>query len=191
VLERFGTPFYCKIDIEGNDNLCLKDIIGRTKPKFLSIEIIRGDPQLQLLEDVGYTKFKLISQRTLRQPAEALAALKARMPTWARTQFIRIETHLSRKRADREWRFPNGSSGPFADETPGNWLTIEEALALNAMLDEAYDFSEWFDIHATFDEGDALPRTAKPSEGAFGQAGKSPARKSDRPGRRSSRRRQR
>lgn len=80
LLERYGTPHYCKIDIEGNDELCLDDIGGHTRPKYLSIEVIDGHPQIERLAELGYSRFKLVSQRTLRQPAFIAARAKSLLP---------------------------------------------------------------------------------------------------------------
>jgi FkbM family methyltransferase len=38
VLERFGTPHFLKIDIEGNDVLCLGDLSPSSLPRFISVE---------------------------------------------------------------------------------------------------------------------------------------------------------
>lgn len=149
LLERFGTPFYCKIDIEGNDELCLEDLCHRTKPEYLSIEVIEGHRQIEQLADLGYTKFKIISQRTLRQPGSAMASLKAFLPVLPRRLLVTAEAKLTRYRSEGDWRFPGGASGSFGEQTRGNWLTASEALALNRIVQRGSDLSEWHDIHAT------------------------------------------
>ena len=56
------------------------------------------------------------------------------------------------------WVFPRGSSGPFGDEAPGEWLTLNEAL--HAWLSQkvghklgycasSIERQAWFDLHAT------------------------------------------
>lgn len=147
LLETFGTPHYCKIDIEGNDNFCLEDMTREAKPRFVSVEAIRGDEQLRLLHQLGYSRFKIISQRTLRQPAKWLSRLKAPLPRPARWFLTTAEARLARRRSDGAWRFPRGSSGPFGEDTAGKWLTFEQALELEKAL-PADDLSDWFDIHA-------------------------------------------
>jgi len=151
LLERFGTPTYCKIDLEGNDNLCLEDMTADTKPEFLSIEVIRGNRQLELLGKLGYRRFKLISQRTLRQPSKALALTKAAIGRYAPTSiaFTAVESRLSRRRYDGDWRFPGGTSGPFGERTHGRWLSLKEAGELAHLLERQKYPSDWFDIHAT------------------------------------------
>jgi len=141
---------YCKIDLEGNDNLCLSDMTPESKPQFLSIEVIRGDRQLELLRRLGYRRFKLISQRTWRQPSKALALAKAAFGRFALPSivFTAIESRLSRRRFDGPWRFRGGTSGPFGDRTHGPWLDADDATELAVLLERQRHPSDWFDIHA-------------------------------------------
>jgi FkbM family methyltransferase len=73
ILDTYGIPFYLKIDIEGNDLLCIEALAGRPLPPFISVEAKVGGAEddlieaaalrdLPLLKDVGYRRFKLISQ---------------------------------------------------------------------------------------------------------------------------------
>jgi len=150
LLKRQGIPKYCKIDIEGNDNLCLRDLSPSTRPDYLSVEVIRADEQIRLLEALGYRRFKLISQRTLRQPSEALARLKVAVSsgTAASWLFTTIEARTSRRRFEGAWRFRGGSSGPFGEDAHGHWLTAQEAGELAAILARRRDVWDWFDLHA-------------------------------------------
>lgn len=148
VLERFGPATYCKIDIEGNEKLCLEDLTAETRPTFISTEVIDGDRQIETLRRLGYTRFKLISQRTLRQPSMAIAWLKAHVPRWPERLIVTAEAKLMRHRFDGAWRFPGGSSGPFGEATPGAWLAADQALRLHNMLDRNGQDYEWFDLHA-------------------------------------------
>lgn len=58
------------------------------------------------------------------------------------------------------WSFPFGSSGPFGEDLPGEWKTAEEIAYeymdfwLNA---GRFGAPDWFDVHATILEGDAVP----------------------------------
>jgi hypothetical protein len=58
-----------KIDIEGKDPLCIRDLGGRPLPPFISAEDKNEDlsetqapPILTSLHDAGYSRFELISQ---------------------------------------------------------------------------------------------------------------------------------
>ncbi len=146
VLETYGTPTYAKIDIEGHDNLCLDDMTPSTAPAFVSVEMIGAEGQIRQLQALGYTAFKIVSQLTLREPNLATTRLKTRLPAWGQWLIAGGESRLRRHRADGAWRFPRGSSGPFGEDSPGEWRSAEHALALSqAVSGERFD---WFDIHA-------------------------------------------
>jgi hypothetical protein len=112
VLERFGRATYCKIDIEGDDELCLEDITEATAPKFVSVELMDSQRQVRRLQALGYTRFQIISQRTFRPPGTALA-FKRRLPRSLRRLAVSAEARLVRLNAVADWTFPRGSSGPF------------------------------------------------------------------------------
>lgn len=153
IVERFGAATYCKIDIEGNDDLCLEDLTPARAPRFLSVELVHGARQVRLLQELGYTRFKIISQRTLRQTRPRMLRFKARLPTRARRLVAAAEVTLTRNGSDGHWRFPRGSSGPFGDDTPGEWRTVDQALeTCRRILELGGDLSEWHDIHAARDE---------------------------------------
>jgi len=150
LLKRYGIPKYCKIDIEGNDNLCLKDMSPSTRPDYLSVEVICAEEQIGLLEALGYTRFKLISQRTLRQPGKAMARLKVGASFLPIVSLVTtaLEARLTRRRFDGNWRFPGGSSGPFGEDTHGRWLGAREVTDLAAILARRREAWDWFDLHA-------------------------------------------
>ncbi|MEO7276735.1 MAG: FkbM family methyltransferase [Sphingomicrobium sp.] len=155
LIEKFGTPLYCKIDIEGSDQLCLDDLTPDTRPPFTSIEIaydgstVLADRTRALfgrLEALCYSRFKLISQVSFRQPSMTFARVRARLPSsiGARlTAFTRW-----RRRRETDWIFDGDSSGPFGDATDGQWQTSQEARQLIAIILRNRDISDWFDIHA-------------------------------------------
>src|SRR5262249_46095831 len=55
----FGTPFYLKIDIEGNDRFCLRDLPAT--PEYVSVEAHHLE-YLAALYGKGYRQFKLVNQ---------------------------------------------------------------------------------------------------------------------------------
>jgi FkbM family methyltransferase len=149
VLEQFGVANYCKIDIEGNDDLCLEDLTPATRPAFISVELNEGDRQLARLSQLGYSKFKIISQRTFCQAGSRADILRARLPYVARRLARAAEARLASHSPDPTWRFPRGSSGPFGEDTHGDWRTLGQALEIwERLAGRAADLSEWHDIHA-------------------------------------------
>ena len=149
LLEQFGQAHFCKIDIEGNDNLCVADLTAGSAPRFISVEMIEPVEQIALLGNAGYRRFKIISQRTFRQPTHSLAALKARLsslPPAARS-FTAALVRMTRRRRHGDWQFAAGSSGPFGDETDGEWLGEADAVERSRLLRR--DRFDWYDIHAS------------------------------------------
>lgn len=63
-----GVPYYIKIDIEGSDMLCLKQVLeSNCTPQFLSVEAAVGNwkqlsEQIKLLQKIGYDRFQIINQ---------------------------------------------------------------------------------------------------------------------------------
>ena len=73
LLAEHGIPHYLKIDIEGNDSLCVETLREVEPPKYISVEaecvgdsVVFSDEEaiamLKLLRDVGYQRFKLVNQ---------------------------------------------------------------------------------------------------------------------------------
>jgi FkbM family methyltransferase len=112
-IEKYGMPYYIKIDIEGADQVCLnrlQDFVE--KPDYVSIESSKVSMQdireeLELLTDLGYEHFKLIQQGTV---------IRQREPVPPR------EGKYSGAAPERD------SSGLFGRDLPGNWLTRGDAL---------------------------------------------------------------
>ncbi len=151
IIERFGIPYFLKIDIEGNDKLCLDGLSPSTLPPYLSVEtecpldkesasVEDGVRTLQQLYGLGYRKFKLINQYTfcslswpptLHYGVDALATRALNLlPEKSRPSLEFITRHLlTRRRLEKRFRreFPFGSSGPWGEDTPGKWISYPEA----------------------------------------------------------------
>ena len=154
ILQKYGVPYYCKIDIEGNDGICLQGVDPQDKPTYLSVEMshARGDRDLNNLWELGYRRFKILSQANFA-PANALIDRVARGVPGLITWRVRwLEGKLLGKPNDGPWHFRMGSSGPFGDDLPGRWKTHDQALEIWRSLhdlDKRYAGANWFDIHAT------------------------------------------
>lgn len=145
VLDRFGTPYYMKIDIEHLDYVCIEALERQTDlPRFVSVETGRID-FIQRMSTLGYKRFKIISQ------------------VWNQTialPFPALEGHYVHK------RFTKYHSGPFGAETYGPWLSKDEVLEemlhieggnyegsrhkLLGCPEEAFRFN-WYDAHASLE----------------------------------------
>jgi len=188
VLKRYGIPFYLKIDIEGNDHLCIDALEVGNLPKYISTEAW-GDNTLERLDvleqlhKLGYTKFKCISQfnfialeRTMTKNVQKYQRLK--QITISKNLLIRLFRKImgigriyreineleTRFRTIDEYVFPEGSSGPFGEDTPGKWMNINEIKDVyKYYLDlfnkdvesifwmKGFHYSFWTDFHASKD----------------------------------------
>ena len=157
LLKRFGIPYYCKIDIEGSDGICLEDMTENSKPPFVSVEmgydgsgpVPDGTWALfDRLRALGYRRFKVISQVTYRQPPLWFALAKAQLPRRLSARFTLIDAKFRKHRSGDGWSFDGDSSGPFGEDTDGKWLNAIQARRLIAAIQKNPDASDWFDIHA-------------------------------------------
>lgn len=165
VIEDFGIPHYLKIDIEGNDRLCLDALQPGDLPDFISLEMSHasGDEDIRKLAAVGYDRFKCIRQNDFKNITPANVGSETSYRRLAsKTGFISKvlrsirawRKKLSTAR-DGDWVFQFGSSGMFGADLPGSWLSADEVLGVWKALHDidqelsAGKFGEWFDIHAT------------------------------------------
>lgn len=113
LLAEHGTPYYAKIDIEGMDMVALAGFgaVARA-PQYVSIESDKVSfralrHEFETLTELGYDRFKLVSQRDVP---------KQRLPDPPREG-----SYIAHS-------FELGSSGAFGEETPGRWLTADNAI---------------------------------------------------------------
>jgi FkbM family methyltransferase len=110
ILDGHGDPYFVKVDIEGGDILCIQ-ALGRLPrlPRYVSFECDTVNPDqtlamLDLVQGFGYSRYKLLNQAlnpTLRCP------------------------NPPREGAYVDAMFSTHSSGPFGEETPGEWVSVD------------------------------------------------------------------
>jgi FkbM family methyltransferase len=149
LFEKYGVPYYMKIDIEGKDYLCLNDIdAAGIKPPYISCEACYLN-WLTILKEKGYTRFKLINQ------ANGFKAMNIKQEKEKYYRIYRKLKHSLTIYTDKVFKpaYPFGSSGPFAEETHGPWKTYEEIknefeefmqYGLNIPINNV----SWWDFHA-------------------------------------------
>jgi FkbM family methyltransferase len=145
ILEQYGIPYYLKVDIEGNDMLCIEALqTQRERPPYVSLEVGSIDESVTMLSRLGYTGFKCISQfhyLPLQLPpivgqkrAEFWGGMLTRRD-FPRRVFRKVLGRAGRQWMARryaclrhrpDWTFPSGASGPFGEDTQGRWLTGDE-----------------------------------------------------------------
>jgi FkbM family methyltransferase len=180
LIEEHGIPQYLKIDIEGSDKLCLEALKASHLPRFISIESeCVGDSRalsdeeatetLELLHDVGYRRFKLVDQarRWLSVRSNATAYLWKRLVNSVAYGGLRIKglSAVSARFTDYArvsrlgFDFSTGSSGPWGEAVPGDWMPFEVAKSVYLRERHAFfasggtPYGFWYDWHATADCG--------------------------------------
>jgi FkbM family methyltransferase len=113
ILRQHEIPYYLKIDIEGADILCLKALMECSeKPKYISIEaglksFEETFTELSLLWMLGYREFKIVNQ--------------------AMNSSVRCQ-NPPREGVFVDYHFDDTCSGPFGEESPGEWMSVEETF---------------------------------------------------------------
>jgi FkbM family methyltransferase len=176
VLAKYGVPHFCKIDIQGNDHLCVEDIVRGDVLKFISIEAT-DIHLLERLRAAGYSLFKCISQfhfipiqlppTVEQQRVERIISRRDSLKF--KDRIFRklggrhwLQGQLERTRRLNGWSFPDNSSGPWGNDTLGQWLTYDEMFkTYGEFLRRRNDgqksvfwfnkpYSFWADFHAQF-----------------------------------------
>ncbi len=175
ILRQHGIPYYLKIDIEGADVLCLKALADfAEKPTYVSIEASLKSfeetfEELSLLWNLGYRRFKIVNQAMNK---------KVKCPN----------PPLEGSYVD--YRFDATCSGPFGEEAPGEWMSVEETIVryrrllweqkyfgaagrlYKRLIQRLYELLKgekagWYDIHAGLvDCGNRRERLAVPLRAA-------------------------
>lgn len=168
LLAEHGVPYYLKVDIEGHDHIAVADISPQNAPQFVSLELNSVD-DFYLLRSKGYQRFKCIQQgyfTPVLSPRlsfkSALSMAVARLKSTPLANRLRAAYKAMRPAVPAAprpgtWAFDPGSSGPFGEDTPGDWLPFEEVL--HAWLSqqighkigyrvEPPGIQSWYDLHA-------------------------------------------
>jgi hypothetical protein len=175
ILREYGVPKYLKIDIEGKDRVCINALRNSVLPQFISAEdqgpgdtpdeIAEGiPPTLKLLHDVGYRRFKLVSQYQLHPARGRIARFAMRCvhsAAYGRAKVKGISSIFERfsdaASLDRMgFTFVMGSSGPWGDDISCGWMSFSaarkvylEERRLFSMKQGAAPYAFWYDWHAT------------------------------------------
>ncbi|HWB13962.1 MAG TPA: FkbM family methyltransferase [Pirellulales bacterium] len=203
ILGQYGVPYYLKVDIEGCDRVCLDAITREEAPPYLSVEI-SGVDDLSVLRGLGYQRFKIIRQNDHRQLrfedfCTIACCLKVQLEKARRLRSVvgacanvkrpialavRGARGFFQRRAASEdsggaagARFPAGSSGPFAEETDGEWQSFEEAALcwLGFQRLGKHRFGPvgsqfWFDVHAALESAPSFSSLGHARAGAISWA---------------------
>jgi len=132
LFDRYGVPYYIKIDIEGYDYQVVRSVAALAqKPKYLSVED-NGFNSLFELHRSGVRSFKFMDQ---------VEKWRIQLPNPPREGIY------------AEGAFYACTSGPFGEEVPGQWMKLDEAALfyLQEIRPPGIGLREhWWDIHARF-----------------------------------------
>lgn len=125
IIQKYGEPFYIKIDIESYDQIILADIFtANIMPEFISAESHNIDIFAVLLVMGGYKAFKLVDGASVSE---------------------KYHSHpIQTLQGQENYSFPHHSAGPFGNDVSGPWLTANNLFYLLASENLG-----WKDIHAT------------------------------------------
>lgn len=161
LLGEFPVPLYVKIDIEGNDTLCVHELERCSAlPAYVSFESYEGAGEdIEFLMKLGYRSFRCIRQNDWREITpdnmawqglmRKLIAAAAKIGLGRGLPFL----HYRKPRLKRG-EYSVGTSGPLPSEYRGRWMSGAEALKVREHLydvDRAvkdHGFEEWYDFHA-------------------------------------------
>ncbi|MES2659731.1 MAG: FkbM family methyltransferase [Verrucomicrobiota bacterium] len=174
VLSEHGVPYFLKVDIEGNDALCLGGLDPADLPAYVSVEAVELD-WLKKLHELGYGGFKCISQHNFlpiqlegsahqRRYEMFLNLSRSDNPMIAALRKIGggrlINRAVQFTRHERGWWFPWGASGTFAEKTRGRWQSYDELCETylkyqseaqqggSSIFWHEASYSFWADFHA-------------------------------------------
>ena len=178
VLAEFGIPDYLKVDIEGADWLCVRDLNRRHLPRFISVEsecAADGEAlsehqslrMLDLLQEAGYSRFKLVFQddfttamcpdrwRIVRRIIDS--ASYGRLEKLHIAPLVRrFSTRARLERLNGGMPLKCGSTGPWGNGLLGRWSSYEQARQTYLRRrdrffqnTEAKTYAFWYDWHAT------------------------------------------
>jgi len=205
IIAAHGVPYYLKIDIEGGEENCLRDLAREDLPHYLSVELT-DLPTLIHLAGLGYDAFKCVDQASKRplpfppRRTSLKQAIKRRAATFPRLRRMlrNANRRLGRVKASivqvdprspsaaipttdfngavaKDWHFSLASSGPFGDDLPGRWQTLEEAAAVwvGEWARVGYPPPSnrrdlWLDVHATRRAGQTSARADESADRAAG-----------------------
>lgn len=149
ILKKYGIPHYLKIDIEGAEPYCLKHLLPAHLPQYISLEA-EDFQWLVLLQQLGYSEFKIVDQMRHNSifpdfSNDTVFSRSAKQVCWYAD---RLKNWVGRV------PFCRGSSGPFGEQTPGEWQSFQEVASnwLHMRLGHnkrgTLNRHSWYDFHA-------------------------------------------
>ena len=125
LIDRHGAPLYVKIDIEGYDQVILRELfLNNVKPEFISAESHSIEVFSLLLTLGNYRSFNIVDGSSVASKYK--------------NSLVKTAGGVER------YSFPEHSAGPFGEDIAGNWMTPDNFFRLLA-----FEQLGWKDVHAT------------------------------------------
>ena len=162
LLEQHDMPHFLKVDIEGNDRLCLEGLAEFEGRPVVSVEMshVDGYVDIDLFSNLGYRAFNCVRQNdffeVLPENIERQLSVRRVLSRLGRAGGLLRRLGPGRPRV-QGWSFPWGSSGPLPYELEGRWMSHKEVQVMWRRLHDidselkAKGLGEWFDIHAVLE----------------------------------------
>jgi len=177
LFDRYGAPFYCKIDIEGYDNVAINGLLEyNERPSYISCELSCGSianinrntdllyTTIDALHTAGYSGFQLIDQDSLLQLQDKNHYQRLhKLPVRIMTRLERMTGWYSKKYNNRLYvarkrnTSPDYVSSPFGSALKGIWedyFTTKQRILYHFqnyfLYEENKELIFWVDIHAKF-----------------------------------------
>ena len=173
ILDKYGVPFYLKTDIEGNDIFVLEDLNKDDLPMYVSVEA-HSLQYMCILSVLGYNSFKCIDQTNHNNPkiinnenclfrtGRSIHNRSFVLANFFISRFPKVKAFIKKKlraeivqKADNaNWVFMPGCSGPFGEDTFGDWGVLEEVtynflhFHFRQKSRGRINIYGWHDIHA-------------------------------------------
>jgi FkbM family methyltransferase len=125
LIQKYGEPYYIKIDIEEYDDVILKKIFDNDiLPNYISAEAINSEVINLFLNNKNYNSFKLIEGDTIG--------------------FLYRNSKIIVNNEKFKYSFHKDSAGPFGNDLYGNWIKKNNFEKLMK-----FKMHGWRDIHAS------------------------------------------
>ncbi len=148
IVSEHGVPYFLKVDLEGLDIVCVRALSRDSRPEFLSVEIAPEsfEEAVEHLAEVGYKRFKIIGQRTLREISN-----ERNLYDRCSRRLLYYMGFSEPKYVRRKGRFFNlgHSSGPAPWDSDGQWGDLGEVRDKWRAAQPRMRKQDWYDLHAT------------------------------------------
>lgn len=146
LMEKYGQPYFIKVDIEGADRFCVLPLNSENRPQYISFET--GDEIEELvshLKNIGFSKFKAINQcnfNELNNQESLLFRIKRKI-----IYLLGYSAPMYVRRNGRFFRLMH-SAGPAPWASDGKWQHADELLEKWKSAASRNELRGWYDVHA-------------------------------------------